>query len=266
MIVNSFNAEFGYELISVIPYAYYHYLKGDLDGTISAPGSEPLYYFSPNHQIDIEPRSDFGAQMLMSKGYPNVPIHRAKLDTTEFIPPPYRNKYANNIFRWEKPTVVIYNRYNKEWGRPPINFFSLEILTSLFSILKEKYQIVYLGADIPEELQDNSHSMTLGDTDLCKEFPEVLMFQELFKKYGMSWNELQLRIFANCQTFITLNGGGSILASYFGGKNIIFCKESPEIGPKINSFKGWYHFFGGSQIIVAQNEEDLLKEVNNINN
>ena len=35
MIINSFNIEFGYELIAVIPYAYYLFKQGKLEKTIS---------------------------------------------------------------------------------------------------------------------------------------------------------------------------------------------------------------------------------------
>ena len=43
MIVNSENVEFGYEMISVIPYAYYLHTISKLTETISGIGSEPIY-------------------------------------------------------------------------------------------------------------------------------------------------------------------------------------------------------------------------------
>ena len=47
--VNSNCPEFGYELLSAIPYAYNLYLKGELKETISGFDTKCLYFFSPKH-------------------------------------------------------------------------------------------------------------------------------------------------------------------------------------------------------------------------
>ena len=62
MIVNSYNPEFGYELISVIPYAYYH--RDRLKQTISAIGTSPYYWFSPSHVEHSGPRSWYNVQKI----------------------------------------------------------------------------------------------------------------------------------------------------------------------------------------------------------
>ena len=69
MIVNSYNQEFGYELLSAIPHAYDLYLKGKLTQTISGKGSEPLYYFSPKHITNKEPRSWFNTDKAMASEF-----------------------------------------------------------------------------------------------------------------------------------------------------------------------------------------------------
>jgi len=48
-IVNSNCPEFGYELLSSVPYAYNLFLKGDLKETISGFDTSCLYFFSPKH-------------------------------------------------------------------------------------------------------------------------------------------------------------------------------------------------------------------------
>jgi len=260
MIVNSFNPEFGYELISVLPYAYYLYINNELEGTISAPLTEPLYYFSPNHKINHDAsRGDAGVQKLIQSNFPNALIHTKELNIDKYIPPPYKEYYANNTFKWDKPTLVISNKYGVEWGCPPINYFSLELLDEMFNFLKNKYQIVYIGVDIIEEIQDDSHTLYLGDLELCKKHPEVIVFQELLKSNNLNWNELQLKVFANCEKFITIVGGVSVLASYFGGTNIIYCKQGSEMS--VDSFNRWYHIFGGSKIHVVSDYSNLLEEI-----
>jgi hypothetical protein len=262
IIVNTYNPEFGYELISAVPYAYYLHTINMLSGTVSAKLTEPLYYFSPNHVINPAPRSwDNTVKFVNFGGVPNAMVHKPVLDLRQFAPPPYKKHYANEIYKWDKPTICICNKYNYEWQKPPINFFSIEILEQLFNLLKNDYHVIYFGVDILDEMQDTAHSMSLGDGELCKKHEEVVLYQNLLKESKLTWNDLLLRVFANCDKFITLNGGYSIIASYFGGTNIIYCKDGSETRPEVNSFNNWYHLFGGSKIVLTRTYDDLINKV-----
>ena len=259
-IINTLNPEFAYELIAAIPYAYYLFVNNELQKTISAKLTEPLYYFSPDHEINPIPRSWGNTKRFKISGIPNAQIHTPILDTSQFIVPPYKEHFKNDVYKWEKPTICICNRYNIEWKHPPINYFSLEILEEMFKLLKDKFQIVYFGVDIIDEIQDSSHNLYLGDGELCKKYKEVILFQDLLKSSNLTWNELLLRVYANCKKYITMNGGYSILASYFGGTNLIYCKYSHEIDSNVNSFS-WYHVFGNSNIIVVRTYKDLIDKI-----
>jgi hypothetical protein len=261
--VKSFNHEFGYELISVIPFAYWLHVNGLLEKTISAELTEPLYYFSPNHEIDPTPRGKQGKQFMRSK-IPNKQIHKPALNTSRFYPPPYKEVFKSESITWDKPTICICNRYNMEWQKPPINFFSLEVVEQMFKLLQDDFQIVYFGVDILDNMQDLAHNMPLGDVELCQEYPRVILFQDLLKTSQMTWNELMLRVFAGCDNYITMNGGYSIMASYFGGTNLIYCKEAKEVHPKVDSFNKWYHLFGGSDIVVTRTYDELIDKVKSI--
>jgi len=253
MTINSFNPEFGYELISVLPYAYWLHKQGLLTKTISAKGTEPLYYFSPKHEIDPSPRSWFNGgttavYLMVQAGIPNAVIHKPKLDTDRFLPPPYKNAYANDWAKFKKPMFVIYNRYNNEWpGRPelnkPINYFSLELLDRLFTLLKPKYDILYCNIEGQTDLYDNAPPIKIKDYELCLKHGVTHIKDLLIKHSGLSYNQIQLYYFANCDRFLTMNGGGSILASYFGGQNIIYTKYCKEL--ECGDFS-YYHLFGGS--------------------
>ena len=71
-----------------------------------------------------------------------------------------------------------------------------------------------------------------------------------------------VKIFANTEYFITMNGGYSILASYFGGKNIIFSKWCREVAEaNVKSFWRWYPKLGGQAIRVARSEAELNKTI-----
>jgi hypothetical protein len=259
MIVNSHNIEFGYELISALPYAYYLHSKGELAKTISGNDTECLYYFSPNHEINPEPRSWYNTPKAVN--IPNIDIHKPYLKKDQFLTPPFKKQYANKEFKFKKETIVICNRHNIEWGKKPINFFNLKTLEQMFVMLQDKYQIVYINVEGRKELYDNAPPIELGDYDLLKKYPKVINIHDLHKK-GTSFNELQLKIFANCKKYITMNGGHSILASYFGGENIIMSKyghpQTREINPENNSFYRWYHEFGDQRIKHVSNESKLI--------
>lgn len=262
MVVNSFNIEFGYELISCVPYAYWLHVNGKLEETISGVDTESIYYFSPKHTINKENRSWYRTATCEQSGIPNVRIHRHELDTDKFLPPPYKEIYANDEYKFDKPTICICNRYNVEWSTAPINFFSLECLDNMFNSLKEKYQIVYFAVDLPAELEDNAHSKSLGDLDFCKNnHPEVIIFNEL--RNGKSWNETMMKVFANCERYITMNGGYSIMASYFGGTNIIYSKpgqpQCREI--ELKSFYRWYPEFGNQRTVFVESYIKLYDKI-----
>jgi glycosyltransferase involved in cell wall biosynthesis len=257
MTVDSKNIEFGYELISVIPYAYYH--RSKLKGTVSGNDTAPLYYFSPDHKINPKERK-FGN--ISKVRYPNFFIHKPYLDKSEFEIPPYKEVYANDKFKFDKETVVICNRANIEWSYKMINYFDVPTLRRLFDLLKDKYQIVYINVEGRKELYDGIVPEPIGDFELLKEYPEVINFHDLIED---SWNKTQLEVFANCEKFITMNGGHAILASYFGGENIVMSKpgkiQAKELNAGINSFYTFYHEFNKGRTVHVENENDLINRV-----
>jgi len=256
--VNSENVEFGYELISVIPYAYYLYTINELEGTISGVGSEPLYYFSPDHKINTDSRSWYNIDKLTT---PNKWIHAA-LDLRKFYPPPYKLIFGNKKYFFD---LVVYNRYNNEWpGVPelnrPINYFSIELLKFIFSHFKGN--ILYCNIEGNKELYDNAPPLYFPDRQLVKKYDNVTHISELDEDYNLA----QLMAFANCPLFLTTNGGGCILASYFGGRNIIYTNPqniNGRIRPaedQTNDFN-YYHLFGGSEIIHVNTYDEIKKEI-----
>ena len=264
--VNSYNPEFGYELIGVLPYAYWLHKKGLLEKTISAKDTECFYYFSPSHEINPDQRSWYNGLKtavikLTADGVPNAFIHRSELDMSRFEPPPYRQAYKNKWAVFSKPTFVIYNRYNNEWPasiNEPVNYFSLKFLREVFTLLSDRYHVLYCNIEGQPDLYDNAPPIRIGDRELCQEM-YITHIQDLQAKHpGLSYNQILLYYFANCQNFLTMNGGGSILASYFGGRNIIYTKKCKEL--ESGDF-GYYHLFGGSEIRVVQTYEDILKQL-----
>ena len=176
--VNSNCPEFGYELLSSVPYAYNLYLKGELEETISAFDTSCLYFFSPKHVETDCKRSWDNMNKLCSTNFPNIGIHRKDLDWNLFSPPPFKEHYKNKAITFEKETIVIFNRYNYEWGRPPINYLDLPTLEKLFSMLEDKYQVVYINIKGHKKYYDGVDPLELGDEDILKRHPKIISIND----------------------------------------------------------------------------------------
>jgi len=145
MIVKSENIEFGYEMVSIIPTAYYLHSKGMLTGTESGNDTEALYYFSPDHKINPAKRNFNNFKKVSC---PNIKIHKPKLDKAQFLIPPYKQVYSkNNPFNFDKELVIICNRHNTEWNVKPIIYCILKTLEIMFDLLQYLYHIIYINVE-----------------------------------------------------------------------------------------------------------------------
>ena len=260
--VNSNCPEFGYELLSSLPYAYNLFLKGKLKETISGFDTSCLYFFSPKHIETKCNRSWDNMKKLWDTKFPNISIHRPQLDWELFSPPPFKEYYKDKSIKFEKEVIVIFNRYNKEWNGPPINYLDLPTLDTLFTMLSNEYQVIYINLNKGDKYFDGAKPMELNDDKILKKHPNVYSLYDVMGMYPeLSVNEIQLRIFANCTKYVSSNGGQLILSAYFGGENIIFSKKCRELDPNVNSFYKWYHKLGGAVFQHVNNYGDLLELV-----
>ena len=261
-IVNSNCPEFGYELLSSVPYAYNLFLRGELEETISGFDTSSLYFFSPKHIETNCKRSWGNMKKLWDTKFPNINIHRPQLDWDLFSPPPFKEFYKDKSIKFEKEVIVIFNRYNKEWNGPPINYLDLPTLDILFTMLSDDYQVIYINLTKGDKYFDGAKPMNLNDEEILKKHPNVYSLYDIMDMYPeLSINEVQLKIFSNCVKYISSNGGQLILSAYFGGENIIFSKKCRELDPNVNSFYKWYHKLGGGVFQHVDSYSDLIQLV-----
>jgi hypothetical protein len=270
--------EFAFELLAIVPYAYWLHVNGKLEFSISSKDTKCLYYFSQNHEEPCEKRSyvpiteyPVGA---MGRFGTDVPRFPEILDTTRWIPPPYKKVYSNERFRWNRELCIICNKYDIEHiskgegiayyltrkiGR--VNFLSSEVLCEVVELLGDRYQIIYNHPRKENIVGDHGRLCEFDGVHILKErFPAVVTMQELLKENpDLSYNQLQLHLFANCERFISVLGGSSYLASYFGGKNVIFAKEGWEV--QYNAYRTWFRKFSGAEIFPVDNYRDLVDTV-----
>lgn len=255
----SFNGEFAPELQFVLPFAYWHLKNGTLAKTQGAKFSRELYFFSPDHEEVFDERSNEGnynfeiPRILYSQDY----------DITKWEQVPLKETYKNNIYVYDKPILIIANRYNMEWDTPPVSFFSIAVVNSIINKLQDKFTIIYNRPRSQNIALDDSIIYELEEFDwLRKEHPNVILMEDLFsenKGNANNFNHLQLMVYANASHFISTHGGTGTLASYFGGINIILSKKGPE--HHFNCYQKLYPKLSGTQIYHAKTDQELFDHI-----
>ena len=256
-----FQGEFDQELRYVIPFAYWHHLNGTLKKTISCKNTREFYFFSQDHE---ERHSERIWQLSYSNfSIPNM-THSASFSYKKWARVPYKKQYANKLFVYSKPILVIANKYNIEWDNAPLNYLDIPTLDKIIRQFGDKYQIIY-NRPLPSQIvTDNSEILDLNEHNWLREnHPEVLLTNDLYQKHKNdvnSFNHLQLMIYANCERFISSHGGTAALASYFGGINIILSKRGIE--HELKEFSTIIPMLSGAKILHAKTEEEVLEYLN----
>ena len=110
-------------------------------------------------------------------------------------------------------------------------------------------------------MNDQQRVGETGDIEaLQSRHPDVLTIQELHAHHPeLSFNELQLRVFAGCRRFVSVVGGGSYLASWCGGTNVVYARGGWEV--ECGALESWFGAFSGARVIPVSSPEQLLAAV-----
>jgi len=266
------NPEFASELVCIIPYVYWLHTQGKLEKVVTSKDMKPFYYFcdkveeyfdmrtldNRNSGLEDTPNEwvHHNAESVTGKDYSELTEQQQNdvngvLDYSEWIPPPYTEKYKTDEFTFENPVIVVNNNYNIEYGKPiteSLRFFDIKTLYDIFSYLTEKgYTVVYKRPDNTEFTLDQNEMSTLdsklsltadvagvgiiSDYDLCEYFDgNVINMNKMKKDYPQyDYNEFQLKLFSSAEGFVTTNGGGGILCSYFKKPVVMYIPHGKEL-------------------------------------
>lgn len=257
----SFDGEFGAELLFALPFAYWHYRNGTLKKTIGAIDTKSFYFFSEDHEEAFDERTNEGNY---NYELPRV-LYSHDYNMSKWLPVPYKERYKNDVYVFDKPLLIIASKYNSEWDGPPVHFFDKEMLDHFISSLKHKYTIVYNRPGAKDIVVDNSDMFDLNEFGWLRDtHPEVLLLKDLWKENKInaeSFNHFQLCLYANCDNFISVHGGIATLASCFGGKNMIYSCDGGE--HYFNCYQKLFTQLSGTEIIVAESKDELKEGVKN---
>lgn len=220
-----FSGEFGEELNNFIPYVYWLFSIGEMQSRKikTYKGMEAFYYFLRKDQIETK---------VASRNYavaPSFMPHASGLFSTKGgmeWAPPYRDAFRDTV-KFDKPILVVHNKYTSEWGDKPVNFIELDTLNEIFNQFKHSYQIIFFEAARASSTSlgythDHQEIVQYNDYEVAKEHKEVIVFADYAaSKTNSNYNELKLNIFSNAYYFITTQGGNAHMASLFPGSLVI---------------------------------------------
>lgn len=260
-------AEFGQELLCYTCYYYYLHKKGLLfDNQIHTyQGMRPYYWFLKPGQLLEENRTRKFLPLAQRPLLFNQDEHVRNFDYKRWYPPPLRQKYKQQLkLNNAKPLLIIHNKYNREWGGEPVNFIPVELLLQLVQRLSDKYQLVYLRPRTNERGFSKDHNTAVTDFNDYEQLPlTVWTYDSLAAKFPQyTYNELKVRLYANCSHFIGVQGGGSHYSAFFGGKQLILHVRGQEA--RSGCYQGWYQKLSTElplTLKVVHSRNDLLNSL-----
>lgn len=285
----SVNPEFGIELALAVPYAYFLHKRGQLESVETSKGMKPFYFFCDDVREVYQRRSldnlaalkqvpnkwiHHNAEAVLGKDY-SLLIDEEKasvngvLDYSEWMPADFKSHYRNEEFKFDKPMVFVTNKFNIEHGEVPMGYFDIECLCWMFDFFKNKgYTVIYKRATNREtEFSKDANeiqSLENGYEDICadvagigvitdfqltKYFDNVILLSDIVGKSKQPYNEVQLKVLANCDKFVSVCGGNSILSSMFGGTVISYIHKGKELRPNYFGVNSYFRKLSGANVI-----------------
>jgi len=288
------NPEFGYELVCAAPYAYWLKEQGEYVKVVTSKGMKPFYWFCDEVEEKYTTRSvdnssngvqnlpnswiHHNALAIFGKDYNLLTEEEQKqangwLDYSQWVAPPYAEKYYKKEVPALSNYVIISNRFNLEHGQTPIGYFDIESLYTMFNLLTEKgYNIIYKRprntefATDPNELQNRDilanveGQGVITDYQLTKYFENVYLFDDIINQVGGTYNEAQLAIYSSAEGFISMGGGSSILCSYFNKPVIIYVNTSKDIRPGYFEGESYFNKLSKAKVVpVVDTLDEIVK-------
>jgi len=271
MITVDINPEFGIELALALPYAYWLHENNQLEKVITSEGMKPFYFFCDNVEEKYDSRTIDNSKAGLNT-LPNSWIYGNKdnaklyknewsiweefmceekgcgiLDYRKWKLPNYTTQYKNDRFVFDKPFIVVANRYNWEHGTRPVGYFDIKCLYEIFNYLTNKgYTVIYKRPSNTEFPPDQNEMTTIlyketlsaivegvgniTDKQLTSYYDDVILFDDIVEKNkDLSYNEVQLQLFTNAEKFIAMSGGSTLLLNLFQKPTITYLYNTSDL-------------------------------------
>ena len=298
--VRSF-AEFGYELVCIVPYAHWQGQHGLLASTVGVAGSHANFFFSPSHveMVRISRHQDNDPTYGISRGVDglNPRLHDRPFRLHRWEPPAFRMHYATHPLalalrrRW--PRLVVVHNKRSSWPETPQHRgeFSEVQLDALLGLLRRTHNLTplyvcssggsrYAGftADGREASVKSSchfdavvarhggvalHDV-LAEPSLMAAAPALATAASKSNQttavHAYGWNVVQYAAHAAARRFVSNQGGSAIVASYFGGINLVY-DVWPGSGERhSDEYTGLHPRLSNATVLLATSFESLIQQ------
>ena len=277
--------EFSFELNVAIPHMYYLQQNGEDIKTRSFPGNACYYFWSDNHESDLadEPFTNlddyyfpivgigdrqeyYGYDLEMKNAsFPDMKSHFLKMAVDEGL----KERFS------DKPLIVINNKSITEWGIGVYNRIEKEEISYVYDRCKESHTIVYIRPENSMEdrgfVPDHQGNVGFDEKSHIREnCPEIVMIEDVMEdKPDLGFNEVQCMIHSLSDLHMSVLGGNAVIASYFGGKNIMVGRNEHNGHKGIWQNGSHLRKISGAEIVRVQNinaDGSFRREVEAIEN
>ena len=243
-----FHGEYGIEICTFIPYINYLLNSGG-EGEMNITtyeGMQPYYFFMDPAKIKYKKER---RNWVPSPARSLMPDHLKDEDeffksnsscSDQYLVPDYYTYYKQFKVETPKPILIIQNKYNMEWGGPPINYIKTETLEKTLPYLCKNFKVIYIRSNdvkLPGYSSDMNemYEFQLDDKDMIRsKFPEVTLFEDMLSDFPQyDFNTLKCILFASADTIVTVLGGAHFFAVCFPCKQIIHRCDKPESFPDV---------------------------------
>lgn len=284
--------EFGLDIIRGLPKAYYYSKNNISHKCIIKPKLKELYKLVSDNIEETAKLNVYNPDDLYLYEGPSW-------SKKEWSPPPLK-KLFKDYLKFDKPTIVINNKFTAEWSvkgamnvakefnldinmdqiikttntnKVSVNHYSLPMLKHLIELLSNKFKILYISPILDHKTYfvDNNVTIPFNDFDFIeKNYPQVYTIKQFLKETNLtdSFNLAQFMFEASSEKHLTVIGGNAKISSYFGGDVIIYRWEGWKKGHRKGNrdiFKSgsWLKRLSGANIIGLDNYNDILKYIKN---
>lgn len=269
--------EYGSELGCFVPFIYYLKTKGlfkDIK-VKTYDGMKSYYFFLDDDEIEYK---NVPRQWVNPKFRYFLPEHirnddivfgNMKSIPTMMTPPDYIKQYGHLQIQSEKPIYIIQNKYNSEWGGPPVNFFDTTLLDKILEIVTKSFTVIYIRSNdirLPGYSDDENEKFSFKIDDkqmISQKYPDVILFENLLKEYSnYDFNTLKCIVHCNaCSTLSTI-GGFNFFDAYFPSKHYIYRVDTPPIYTK-DFYQNQHNMLcpNPNEIYFTSNKEELIEEL-----
>lgn len=233
--------EFGSELGVFVPHVHFLKKNGLLHiPVVSYNGMRPYYYFLDDHEFIMKsvPRDwvhPDGRWFLPPRLRSDDQVFSLGGVQDMYDPPPYHDVFSVFRIPSNKPIVLVQNKFNSEWGGPPVNFFSQEELLDMVKELRTHFTVVYIrtngfrGPGYSHDMNEEQSFMMQEKHALIQTYPDVVIMEDLLNHYRERYDFNTLKCILQCNAVATIStiGGFNYFDAYFPSKHIIYKKDCP---------------------------------------